>query len=115
MDKINNIFKERLTDKLNIKRRYNIINYIYDSNKIIYCLDNINYCLHCEYEIIWYKDGKFHRDGDFPATIDRIDSSLCFYKNGKFHRDDDENGKPQPAIINNYKRREYYYKNGEIF
>lgn len=51
---INNILKERLTDKLNIKERYkNINNYhIHENYRKIYKLDNFKHCL---YIIIEFK------------------------------------------------------------
>jgi hypothetical protein len=42
---------------------------------------------------LWYKNGKKHRDNDFPAEI-YPNGSQCWYKNGKRHRDND-----LPAII----------------
>jgi len=78
MKLINDIYKERLTDKLNNKDRY---------IKFIYCLDNINYCLFYK-RYSWYKNGKLHRDDDIngnpqPARIYTYffgEKSLYFYK-----------------------------------
>ena len=56
--------------------------------------------------IRYYKDGKFHRDGDKPAVI-YSDGTKFYYKNGKKHRDGD---KPAALDLNGY---EAYYKNGE--
>jgi hypothetical protein len=103
MEIINKIFKERLTDKLSIKDRY-YKKRKWQPHKIIYNLDDLNYCLYSYhiksgiyFEIIWYKDGKFHRDGDFPALIN--EAGRFYWKNGKRTREKDKNGNPQPVII----------------
>jgi hypothetical protein len=36
----------------------------------------------------WYKEGKYHRDGDLPAKI-LADGDQWWYKEGKLHRDGD--------------------------
>jgi len=41
----------------------------------------------------WYKEGKYHREGDQPAIIFSNGNQL-WYKEGKYHREGD-----QPAII----------------
>ena len=43
---------------------------------------------------VWYKEGKYHREGDQPAII-KAGGSQVWYKEGKHHREGD-----QPAIIN---------------
>ena len=55
----------------------------------------------------YYKNGKYHRDGDKPAVI-WSDGTTRYYKNGELHRDGDE-----PAVIYPHGTKEYY-KNGEL-
>ena len=56
--------------------------------------------------LIWYKNGKKHRDDDKPAVIGG-DGGLVWYKNGKIHRDGDK-----PAYIGADGSLEWW-KNGE--
>lgn len=120
MNLINNFFKERLTDKLNLKRRY-VLNF--DNFKFVSNLDNLNYCLYDDnMNIYWLKNGKIHRDGDLPANIDFNGISpfyhsnindvkiTRYYKKGLRHRDNDKFGNPQPAVIT--KNDVYYYNQG---
>ena len=55
----------------------------------------------------WYKEGKYHREGDQPAII-YSNSDQYWFKEGKLHRDGD-----QPAIIYANGNQEWY-KKGEI-
>ena len=66
----------------------------------IYTVDII-----CDRTKMWYKNGKYHRDGDLPA-IEFNNGTKYWYKNDKYHRDGD-----LPAIeyANGYK---LWYKNG---
>ena len=54
----------------------------------------------------YWKNGVLHRDGDKPAVI-YSSGTEKYYKNGKFHRDGDK-----PAMITTYKKE--YRKNGKI-
>lgn len=111
MNLINNIYKKRLTDELNIKTRY-----FYISNKehrcafkFIFNLDNVNYCLYNDKnKKFWFTYNKLHRDGDKPALIDFINNNyIKYFKNGIIHRDDNK-----PAVID-LKIGVFYYKNGK--
>lgn len=122
---INNIFKDRLTDKLNFKTRYNRNPYnILSKNSYIYNLDDINYCLYStiynsffikpnNYIKYYNKNGFLHRDGDLPAVIDVKGNNVYYYKNGKYHRDDDLNGNLLHAVIWS-NRHFHYYKEGKL-
>lgn len=52
----------------------------------------------------WYKNGKFHRDGDKPA-MEHANGVLYYAKDGELHRDGNK-----PAIVVPGKREEYYIK-----
>ena len=69
----------------------------YDGNAIIF-MDGIQR---------WYKEGRYHREGDQPAII-WANGIQYWYKEGKMHRDGD-----QPAIIfvNGTQR---WYKEGNL-
>ena len=56
----------------------------------------------------YYKNGKYHRDGDKPAVI-YSDGTKIYYKNGELHRDGDK-----PASIDRYGSKSYW-KNGVIY
>jgi len=53
----------------------------------------------------WYKEGKWHRDGDQPAMIFATGCRL-WYKEGKCHREGDN-----PAMI--FKGCKHWYKEGK--
>jgi hypothetical protein len=55
----------------------------------------------------WYKEGKYHRDGDLPAIISQY-GYQSWYKEGKRHRDGD-----LPAVIHANGAREWY-KEGKL-
>lgn len=57
--------------------------------------------------IVWFKDGKIHRDDGGPAIYDKH-GYKAWLKNNEFHREDG------PAKIYS-DGNEYYYLNGEIF
>ena len=54
----------------------------------------------------WYKDGKFHREGDAPA-MEHANGVLYYAKKGKLHRTSG------PAIVVPGKKEEWY-KNGKL-
>jgi hypothetical protein len=100
MIKINKIFKKRLTNKLNIKNRYILKNFrviqpkkfrYFQYHKIIYNLDNNNYCLYSydkdrRYDIdkaIWYKNGLRHRDGKTLPALLTVNNVKYYYKEGQ--------------------------------
>ena len=129
MDLVNNILKERLSDKKNIKNRY-LSDRFYHKHKFIYDLDNINYCLYYKFlkfkvygfKCYWFKNGKHHRDlGDLkpserlPAIIYNITKKQEWYINGERHRDDDEFGNPQPALVTNSTRNSYFKNNLQFY
>lgn len=83
MQVINNIFKERLTDKLSLKERF--------KTKHIFTLDNINYC----------KSVK-------QIQNNKIKYTFFYFNNHYVHRDDDEFGNPLPAILWPDGNKSYY-------
>jgi hypothetical protein len=57
----------------------------------------------------WYKEGKFHREGDKPARID-TDGSREWYKDDKLHR---PGRQPARIVMNSYGSIDLsYYENG---
>ena len=56
--------------------------------------------------LIWYKEGKRHRDGDQPAII-YANGTQYWYKEGEMYRDGD-----QPVIIY-ADGTQYWFKEGE--
>jgi len=63
---------------------------------------------------LWYRNGKYHRDGDEPAYIQKFgNESPVFhkrwYKNGQLHRDGD-----QPAVIRPNSNCKEWWKNGKL-
>jgi hypothetical protein len=57
--------------------------------------------------IVWYRDGKIHRDDDLPAMVSE-DGSQAWYIDGELHREDDK-----PAIIRENGDTEWYW-NGRL-
>jgi len=54
----------------------------------------------------WYKNGKYHRDGDRSAI--NLYAEKSWYKNGQLHREGDK-----PAVIS-LEGKKQWYKNGEL-
>ncbi len=83
--------------------------------------------------IIYYQNGKRHRDDDLPALIGpvgfyyNIDNKLCknvddsavsyveYCKNDLLHRSDDIDGNPQPAIIYHNELKKYFINGVQQF
>ena len=55
--------------------------------------------------ILWFKNGKLHRDDDLPAVL-WLDGTRAWYQNGETHRDNDK-----PAFINPW-GDQHWYQNG---
>lgn len=100
MLKINKIFKKRLTNKLNIKNRYLLKEFRHikpkkfrysQYHKIIFNLDDINYCLFCynqkiphnKNKAIWYKNGLRHRDGKTLPAFLTTNNIKSYWKEGQ--------------------------------
>jgi len=62
----------------------------------------------------WRINGKLHREGDLPSII-YLNRYCEYYKNGKTHRDDDENGNPQPALIEHHKQIRFFKNDIEFY
>lgn len=56
-------------------------------------------------DIIWYKDGKYHRDNDLPAYEEK-EGTQAWYVHGKLHRENDS-----PAIIRANGTKEWFFNN----